>query len=358
MVAESRPIAVVAVTRVGSRLAARIAAALPEAEACVPARFAAEAGPTTTAYEGPVAALVRERFGCRRALVLVMAVGAAVRLIAPCLRDKRTDPAVVVVDDGGRFAVALLSGHLGGANALAERVAAITGAQPVVTTAAEVLDVPAADLIGRAFGWRIENPEQLTRLAAALVNGEPVGVLQEAGEPDWHDDPLPAHVRRYPDLAALCAAAPAAAIIITDRLLPATVLQPGWVVYRPRTLVLGIGCSRGVSADEIAALVDETLAAHGLSPLSVRAVATLDRKAAEPGLVAFVRARRLELQTFPAAVLDATPGMERPSAVVKAAVGTRGVCEPAALRAAGAARLLVPKQKGRAATVAVARISA
>ncbi len=348
--------AVVAVTRAGSRLAARIAAALPEAEAHVPARFAAEVGAPVAGYTGPVATVVRELFSHRRPLVLVMAVGAAVRLLAPHLGDKRTDPAVVVVDDGGRFAVALLAGHLGGANALAERVAAIIGAQPVITTAAEALGVPAADLIGRAFGWRIENPEQLTRLAAALVNGEPVGVLQEAGEPGWHEGPLPAHVRRYDDLPALCAAAPAGAIIITDRVLPATALRPGWVVYRPRTLVLGIGCSRGVRADEIAALVDETLAAHGLSPLSVRAVATLDRKAAEPGLVAFARARGLELQTFPAAVLDATPGVERPSEVVKAAVGTRGVCEPAALRAAGAARLLVPKQKGRAVTVAVARV--
>lgn len=355
MVGEPR-CAVVAVTRAGSRLAARIAAALPEAEALVPARFAAEAGPPAAGYAGPVAAVVRELFSRRRALVLVMAVGAAVRLLAPHLRDKRTDPAVVVVDDAGRFAVALLSGHLGGANALAERAAAIIGAQPVVTTAAEVLGVPAADLIGRAFGWRVENPEQLPRLAAALVNGEPVGVLQEAGEPNWHDGPLPAHVRRYGDLAALSVAAPSGAIIVTDRLVPAEALRPGWVVYRPRTLVLGIGCSRGVGADEIAALVDETLATHGLSPLSVRAVATLDRKATEPGLMAFIRARGLELQTFPAAVLDATPGMERPSEVVKAAVGTRGVCEPAALRAAGAARLLVPKQKGRAATVAVARL--
>lgn len=349
--------AVVAVTRTGSRLAARIAAALPEAEALVPTRFAAEAGPPAVGYTGPVAAVVRDLFGGRRALVLVMAVGAAVRLIAPCLRHKRTDPAVVVVDDVGRFAVSLLSGHVGGANVLAERVAAAIGARPVITTASETLAVPAADLIGRAFGWRVENPEQLTRLAAALVNGEPVGVLQEAGEPGWHERPLPAHVRRYPDLAALGAAAPVAAIIITDRLLPAALLRPGWVVYRPRTLVLGIGCSRGVSTDEIAALVDRTLATHGLSPLSVRAVATLDRKADEPGLLAFVQQRDLPLRTFPAEELDATSGVERPSAVVRAAVGTRGVCEPAALRAAGAARLLVPKQKGHAVTVAVARVA-
>lgn len=350
-----RAVAVVAVTRQGSVLAARIAARLPRARAVVPARFHTEA-PAATAYDGPLAAVVGDCFRSRSDLVLVMAAGAAVRLIAPHLRDKMRDPAVVVVDDGGRFAIALLSGHVGGANALAEAVAAVIGARPVITTASEARGAPAADLIGRDFGWRVENPADLKTLAAALVNGDPVGLMQEAGEQDWHTGSLPSNVARYARLAELLRAGPHAAILISDRSV-AGMARSGWVWYRPRTLVLGIGCIRGASEAEIADLTERTLAAHDLSPLSLRAVATLDRKADEPGLLAFARARDLPLHSYPAAELDGVTGIASPSEIVRAAVGIASVCEAAALRCAGTAQLLVPKHKSASVTVAVARSS-
>lgn len=349
--------AVLAVARPGAVLAGRLVEALAGARAYVPARFAGAPQPKVVAYQRQVAGVVAELFPTHRALVMIMAAGAAVRLIAPHLRGKTVDPAVVVVDDAGRYAIALLSGHAGGANELARRVAAILGAEPIITTASEAHGLPAPDLIGHAFGWRVENTGELKRLAAALINGEPVGLVQVAGEPDWHTEPLPATITCYPSLERLVEVGPPGAIIISDRVLPAAVIRPGWVVYRPRTLVLGIGCSRGATEAEIAALVGGTLAAHGLSPLSVREVATLDRKADEPGLRTFLTARGLPLRLYTAAQLGGVPGQKHPSPIVQAAVGTRGVCEPAALLCAGADRLLVPKQKHRTVTVAVARRS-
>lgn len=348
------PVTVIAVSRRGATLASALAQRLPRAVARVPRRFASGLD-GAEGYDGPVGALIASIWGMAGGLVLVMPAGAAVRLVAPYLRDKFSDPAVVVVDDAGLFAIALLGGHAGGANDLARQVAQIVAGQAIITTAAESAGVPSADLIGHSFGWRIENPSQLTPLAAALVNADPVGLVQELGERHWFDRPLPPWVTAYRDVEALRAAAPTAAIIISDRRLPEMIDRPGWVVYRPKTLALGIGCSRGATAEEIGVLVDGVLTDAGLSPLSVRAVATIDRKGDEPGLVAFATGRGLPLCIYTAVELDGTPGQETPSPVVRAAVGTRGVCEPAALRCAGATRLLVPKRKSRMATVAVAR---
>ncbi len=347
--------AIVAVTRHGAVLANRLAGAMTEADVWVSSRFAGFAGHGAHAFDGPVARLVGDLMARHDRLVMICAVGAAVRLIAPHLVDKRADAAVVAVDDGGQFAVCVLSGHIGGGNALTREVADALGAAPVITTASEAHGVPAADLIGRELGWRIEGRHHLTRLAAALVNGEPVGVFQDAGERDWHAGPLPEHVIHFASVEHLLAASPRAAIVITDRVIAGLAGRAGVVVYRPRSLVVGVGCSRGASCDEIGRLVDATLRDAGLSVVSVRAVATVELKRDEPGLVAFARERDIPLRCFSAEQLNAAPGQETPSEVVRAAVGTRGVCEPAALLTAGAGRLLVPKRKSRNVTVAVAR---
>lgn len=359
-------VAVVAVSARGAAVAARLAASLPAAMAYVPARFLRTAAGANTSfgtlelcgYEGRVAPLLAGLFATRRALVLVMAVGAAVRLVAPLLQSKRSDPAVVVVDDAARFAVSLLSGHLGGANDLAQRVAGLLGATAVVTTASESAGAPAADLIGHEEGWTVEPGSALTRVAAALVNGEVVGFVQDAGSRRWLSGKPRPRVVEFPSLEALAEARPAGAIVVSDRRLdlPAEIRDRA-AIYRPPVLYLGVGCSRGASNAEIAALVDATLDQEGLSSLAVAAVATIDRKAAEPGLLEFVRGRGWPLRTFSAAELDQAPGDWARSEVVRRAVGAAGVAEPAALLAAQTATLVSSKTKSRTVTVAIARSS-
>lgn len=353
----SRRTVIVAITHAGTVLGRRLAAALDGAELWTASRFVPEAGGDARTFDdGRLAPLIGELFPRCDGLVLICALGAAVRLVAPHLRDKRSDPAVVVVDDAGRFAVCAASGHVGGGNRLAQRVADVLGATAVITTASEAHGLPAADLIGQEYGWKIERPEQLTRLAAAMVNGDPVGLYQDCGERNWHAGALPPHILRFGSLEALRAADLRAALVITDRLLTEADERPGVVIYRPRTLAVGIGCSRGATAEEIAQLVETALRGAGLSASSVRALATADLKRDEAGLLTFAEQRGLSLQVFPVAQLDDAPGQQTPSAVVRAAVGTRGVCEPAALLAAGTDRLLVPKRKSRTVTVAVARV--
>src|SRR4051812_26835829 len=240
-----RRLALLAITRGGAYLAARLAASLPDGDVYVAERWRTEGGPAARALGTPLGPAVGELFASYRGLVFFTAVGVAVRLIAPHLRDKHADPAVVAVDESGRFAVAVVGGHGGGANDLAARVAVVLGAMPVVTTASEARGVPAVDLLGHRHGWRIEGQAAVKAASAALVNGEPVGLVQDAGKRDWWDGPLPAHLVPYPDLVAL-AAAGCPGLGISDRLLPPEwgAAASRWVVYRPRSLVLGVGASR------------------------------------------------------------------------------------------------------------------
>lgn len=270
-------------------------------------------------------------------LVCFLAVGATVRLLARLLVDKRTDPPVVCVDEARRYAVALLGGHAGG-NALAERVADALGAVPVLTTATDATGVTALDTLG----WPVEG--DVAAVTAAVLAGEPVALRADAR---WPLPALPPGVREDVDH-------PAATIVISDRVdaRPADPVGPV-VVLRPPSLVVGVGASRGAPVGEILALVDAALADAGLCAGSVRALATVDAKADEPGLLEAARRRGWPLRSYPAGAL-ATVAVPNPSAVVQAAVGTPSVAEAAALTG-GPARLLVPKRATAHATVAVAR---
>jgi cobalt-precorrin 5A hydrolase len=201
---------IIAITRAGISLAGSLAERLnSDTSILVPARFrdllAATAQVRVQTYEGSLSARMSELFRSHQSLIFIAAVGVAVRLIAPYLQSKRTDPAVLAIDEGGRFVIPVCSGHLGGANALAERVAALIGAMPVITTASDVQGTIAVDLLGRELGWRVEaSPSDLLRAAAAVVNGEPVVVVDENGRRDWWpaDRPLPANLRCVPSLDA------------------------------------------------------------------------------------------------------------------------------------------------------------
>jgi cobalt-precorrin 5A hydrolase len=292
------------------------------------------------------------------AIIAIMALGIVVRLAGPLAADKRRDPAVVAVDDAGRFAVSVLGGHGAGANELTRRVAAILGATPVITTASEAQGMPVVDQIGREQGWTIERAENLTRVAASVVRREPVAVWQDAGSPHWWRPfgPWPDHFVAIEDWSELDRVKPDTVLIISDRIVPETPLPIGrTLIYRPPTIVVGVGCKRGTTLQTLEDWTDKVFDAHGLSPRSLAAVATVTLKMDEPGLLAFAAKRGVPLVAFPPQQLDGCPGIETPSARVKAKIGIAAVAEPAALRASGATRLLVAKQKGPGLTMALAR---
>jgi cobalt-precorrin 5A hydrolase / cobalt-factor III methyltransferase / precorrin-3B C17-methyltransferase len=291
-------------------------------------------------YEGrPREALHRAWEECD-AVVLFLATGAAVRLVAPLLRDKRTDPGVVAVDDAGLFAVALCGGHDGGANGLAARVAASLGATPVVTTASDALGLPALDSFGKNLGLRLEEGSDLAAVGAALVSGERVRLVSDRRLPLG---PLPEDVVRADGLEPPL-------LFISDRTVD--VPRPA-VVYRPPSLVAGVGCSRGASEEEILGLLRTSLAEGGLAEGSVAALASIEAKRDEAGLLEAAESLGVPARFYSAEGLAAVEA-PNPSSVVREAVGTPSVAEAAVL--VSGADLVLQKRKSAMATVALGRL--
>jgi cobalt-precorrin 5A hydrolase / precorrin-3B C17-methyltransferase len=299
-------IGLVAVTAAGRVAAAQLAAAWPD---------------ETRTYDGPAATALPEAFGQADAVVAFLAVGATVRLLAPLLGTKHGDPGVVCVDEALRFAVPVVGAHAGGANDLARRVTAVLGGEPVITTASDSAGAVALDDFGADLGFAVEPGSDLAAVGTAILSGQRVTL---SGSTTWPLPPLPPNV-------VIAGPEPGVpAIIVTDRRTPA---RPGpTVIYRPPSLVVGLGASRGVPAAELGALIDQALESAGLSPRSVRAAATVDLKQDEPGLLAAVRERGWPLVTFSAHDLSRVP-VPHPSETVRAAVGTPSVAEAAALLA-------------------------
>ena len=346
--------AIITLTRGGTHTGEKLLGLLPDAELYAPAHFV-EATDRTHPYTESVRQLLQSVFQTHGVLICIMASGIVVRDLAPLLHSKHHDPGVVVLDEAGRFAVSLLGGHKGGANRLARQIASLLGGQAVLTTSSDVQDLPALDLLGQDWGWQIEGVSRLTAASAALVNGEAVGVFQDAGSEAWWPDSVPAHLTRYDSPEALCDAQPTAALIITCHDVGEIVgdLQNA-IIYYPPCLSVGVGCNRGTPAGEIVAAVADTLAGARLSPRSILTLATIEDKAGEAGLLAACEGQGWPLRIFTRAEIATVEHLPNPSEWTERALGVRGVAEPAALLASGSDTLLVEKRKYGNVTVAVA----
>ena len=312
-------IGLISATAAGAAARDRLAAAWPD---------------RTRVYEGPVGDAVRAAFAECEQLVCFLATGAVVRLVAPLLGDKASDPGVVCVDEGGRFAVSLVGGHGGGANELAERVGGLLGAVPVVTTATDSVGIPGLDTLGLPVEGDVAG---VTR---ALLDGEPVVLDAEVA---WPLPPVPfaaqGRTRSALDKQDTQDTQDTYTVRLTDR-----ALEPadGEVLLRPPSLVVGVGASKGAPADEVLGLVEGALRDAGLSPRSVAGLATVEAKREEPGIVEAAGRLGVPVVTYSAGEL-AKVDVPNPSEAPLTAVGTPSVAEAAAL--AGGGELLVPKRK-------------
>ncbi len=293
-------------------------------------------------YDGPAAGALPRAFAECDAVVCFLAVGATVRLIAPLLNGKHADPGVVCVDEALRYAVPVLGAHKGGGNELARRVAETLGAEPVVTTASDAAGGAGLDEFGADLGFTVEPGSDLAAVGAAILSGDRVTFTADE---EWPWPPLPPTVvrtgRPEPGVPA---------VVVTDRTID---IPERSVVFRPPSLTVGVGASRGAPAGEIGQLIEGTLTELGLCARSVRYLATAEVKADEPGVLAAAAGRGWRVVTFPASRLAAVP-VPNPSEVVRRAVGTPSVAEAAALMEAGST-LLAAKRVSAHATVAVAR---
>lgn len=343
-----QPVAVYALTAPGAETARRIAAGSPGSKVFLPERLA-EPNSAETGFKRFASALAFN-FSLFAGHVVVGAAGIVVRSLAPLLKDKTRDPAVVVVDQAGKFAVSLLSGHLGGANELARQVASILNAQAVITTATDVSGVPSPDVVAAELGHELENIKALAVISRRLVEGEKVRIydpynlwgpaLQGYGH-------LFEYLEEMPDVNDR---EPLIYVGETSNSFPKT-----WLLVRPPILLAGMGCNRGTGADEMEELLAGVFRDHKLSLKSIRSLATIEAKRDEAGLNELAGRLGVGIQYFEADELKAvqTPN---PSATVEKHMGVSSVCEAAALLAARAEKLLATKAKSKNATMAVARI--
>ncbi|MEO1093927.1 MAG: precorrin-3B C(17)-methyltransferase [Cyanobacteria bacterium J06638_28] len=293
---------------------------------------------TVRFYQGALRDTLAELWASQDGLIFALATGAVVRLIAPLLSDKARDPAVVVVDESGQFAISLCGGHQGGGDRLTQTVSHYLSTTPVITGAANGLHLPGIDVLGQPFGWG-KGTGNWTRVASAIAQGKSVQVIQEAGSELWQHH-LPAnHPFQFgwPDVPTSQPEQPPKPqarvwiSAIQRRFDPEADLPK--VQWHPRVLWVGIGCERGTSRSLIEQAIVQTCQSRHLALGAIAGIATLDLKADEPGLVQLCQERDWPLRCFAAEALKAVP-VPSPSAVVAAVVGTPSVAEAAALLAA------------------------
>ena len=193
-------VSVLAITKNGVNIGTKLVENFPEWSVYAPTKFSDDR--EINWYSEPTSEKIVELFKTSEALICLFSLGAVIRLISPHLKDKKTDPAVIVIDDKMNFVISVLSGHLGGANELTTTIAEKLGAIPVITTAADVNKTIAVDLLGKEFGWKIEEDSNVTKVSAHMVNEEKIGVFQNAGNTDWLKS-LPKNVQVYDKLEEL-----------------------------------------------------------------------------------------------------------------------------------------------------------
>lgn len=311
----------------------------------------------------------KECFAGKRALVFIGACGIAVRTIAPFVKDKLSDSPVIVIDECGNYVIPILSGHVGGANELAVRIAAKCGAIPVITTATDVHGRFAADVFAGKNALTILNKDGIVKVSSRILRGEQATIsVQPDGIPDtdrWTDAcPKELQMVAYPPQGE------------TDIVISADpeALERGILRLRPKEYVMGIGCKKGKTAEEIADFAEHvcedilSLSAEAdigkqlqrgrekITLSDIACAASIDRKKEEPGIVDWTEQNRIPFVTFSEEVLKEIPGEFTTSEFVERQVGVDNVCERAAMAAAGAGgRLIVKKQAANGITLAIAR---
>ena len=361
--ADRKAVAVFALTEGGAVVAGRAAAVLgatvwlPEALA-----IAQPAGPSPVRNFARVGPALREAFGESAALVCVMASGVVIRSLASALRGKLEDPAVLCLDEAGRFVIPLLAGHVGGGNALARLLARELGAQAVLTTSSDVQGLLGPDLLAEALQAHVINPGALLATSAALVNGAGVDLwfdpAEMGGAAAFLGGLAGYRARPLGELGSVATSGTAAVVVTGRDPHRMTGVPAGALRLVPRWVVAGVGCTRGTPGEALAAAVRAALSEAGLHPAALRALASVRAKQNEPGV--FTAAEELEVPLVFASDDDVEAAMAAYALVenpwVRQNVGVGGAAEPSALWAAGeGATLVAPKRAGVGVTVALAQ---
>ena len=333
-------VSVLAITKNGVNIGGKLKELFPNWNIFAPSKLSNENN-SITWYSEPTSDKIIELFKNSNALICLFSLGAVIRLIAPHLKDKKTDPAVIVIDDKMTFVISVLSGHIGGANELTQEISEKLNALPVITTAADVNKTIVVDLVGRQFGWKIDDETTVTKISAHMVNSEPIGVFQQTGNTKWYKE-LPKNVTIYDNLEELKKSNSKAHLIISDAIIDDELAQES-VIYRPQSLVIGIGLHWDTTKDTIREGIEDCLEKFNLSSKCIAKLVSIKKPEDVQGLIDLGKEMKIPVEYVDREELAEiiTPN---PSSTVKAFEGTASVSEAAAIKVSNG-ELIVEKQK-------------
>lgn len=345
-------ISVLAITKNGVEIGQNLKKLFPEWNIFGPLKLSNENNGIIW-YSEPTSEKIVELFKNSNALICLFSLGAVIRLIAPHLKDKKTDPAVIVIDDKTNFVISVLSGHIGGANELTREIAEKLGSLPVITTAADVNKTIAVDLVGREFNWKIDDDSTVTKISAHMVNEEPIGIFQDAGKKNWYKE-LPKNVTIYENLQDLKKSNSKAHLIISDKIIDDELSKES-VIYRPPSLVIGIGLHWDTTKETIKEGLEFCLEKFKLSSKSIVKLVSIKKPQDVQGLIELGEEMGIPVEYVNREDL-AEISAPNPSETVREFEGTASVSEAAAIKVSGG-ELIVEKQKFPPnLTIAIARI--
>ncbi len=349
-----KKIAVLAITKNGIEIGLKLKEYFSDFEIFAPIKFSND-NEKIQWYENSTTQKIVDLFKNNDGIICLFSLGAVIRLLAPHIKDKKTDPAVIVIDDNANFVISVLSGHLGGANELSNEIAEKMGSTPIITTAADVNKTIAVDLVGREFGWKINDDSNVTRISAFMVNKEKIGVFQNIGKKEWWKGKLPENITFFSDMKELKDSDSKAYLIITNDEINDEEVEKDSVVYRVPNLVVGIGLHWNTSKETILNGVNETLEKFELKQNQIARFVSIKKDKDVIGLIELGKEMNVPIEYIDREEL-ATITAPNPSKTVQAFEGTASVSEAAAIKSSEG-ELIVEKQKFPPnLTVAIARM--
>jgi len=289
--------------------------------------------------EGTLKSFMKYIFREYKEIVMIMSCGIAVRSIAPWLGSKLTDPAVVACDDSGKYAISLVSGHIGGANKVAEEMAAIIGGQAIITTASDNRNLESVDMLGKRLGLEIDNYEAAKHVTACMVNHKDVGyideyeILNNVKKLNGSEEAL-IYIgnKQRPDIGG------------NNKLI---------VTLTKKCLIIGVGCKKATEPERLISAVNKILNEYNLSPMAIKAIATIDIKGEESAIIELAKYYKVDLITVAKEEIEKIEDMFNCSTFVKESIGVGCVCEPSAYITSNYGRKIVPKVKAGGITVSI-----
>jgi len=350
-----KKIAVLAITKNGIEMSLKLKEHFLNFEVFAPKKFSNN-DEKIQWYDDSTSEKIVQLFKNNDGVICLFSLGAVIRLLAPHIKDKKTDPAVIVIDDNANFVISVLSGHLGGANELSNEIAKSIGATPVITTAADVNKTIAVDLVGKEFGWKIQDDSNVTRISAFMVNKEKIGIFQNIGEEQWWKEKIPENITFFSNITDLKNSDSKGYLLITNDEINDEDLMKNSVIYRVPSLVIGIGLHWDTPKETIMNGVSETLKKFDLNQNEIARFVSIKKDKDVVGLIDLGEEMNIPVEYIEREEL-ATITTPNPSKTVQAFEGTASVSEAAAIKSSGG-KLIVEKQKFPPnLTVAIARIT-